>query len=248
LYFEEAPDDCGCGARETFVLLDTTALLTTSISISTQITLPSSQSFHNLLDPLRLRLVALLEDVESRADVKVPLIDVAGVFDEVGPPLFATKLVSTLDSLDNSLGSFGRRPSTRDDPSAQVNALLQRLEPHRAGNARQLLQALGREFDNRLEDWIFAPALSGSVALAVGVLENRRRVTVGVAAASDRVGFAVLAARPQAVAAGGVDVVAAETLLGVDYVGLVVCFPCGLATGDGGLFVMELGEYGSGED
>jgi hypothetical protein len=203
---------------------------------------------NNRLETLRLSLVALLEDIESRADIKVPLINVASVLDEIGPALFATKLVSTLDSLDDRLSSFGRRPSTRNDPSAQVHALLQRLKPHRTSNAWQLLQALGREFDNRLEDRVLAPALSGSIALAVGVLKNRRRIAVGVAAAGDRVGLAVLAARPQAVAAGGVDVVAAETLLGVDYVGLVVGFPCGLATGEGGLFVVELGEDCAGED
>jgi hypothetical protein len=81
----------------------------------------------------------LIEQVECLADIKVPLINVACVIDEVGPPILAMHLLSTLDSLPDRLGRFGCRLNAESDPSAQLNALLQCLEPN---NARDVCGSL----------------------------------------------------------------------------------------------------------
>ena len=185
-----------------------------------------------------------MEQIECFANVKVPLINVALILDQVSPPVLATQLISPLRSLDNRLRSLRSRPGTRNEPRANLNALLQRLEPNRTSNTGQALQALGREIHDGLEDWVRARALAVVVALAVGVGEGY----CVVAGAGHGVGFAELAAGPKAVAVGGIDVVAAEALLGENGVGLVVGFPGCFAAGDGGGCVLGLGEKGARED
>lgn len=170
-----------------------------------------------------------MEKIKSLADIKVPLLNVASVLDEVSPPVLAAQLISHLRRLHNRLRSLRRRPNTRDRPRAKLNALLQRLQPHRTSDRRQALQALGREIHDYLEDRVRARALAVVIALAIRVGGGHRVV----AGAGHRVGSAELAAGPEAVAVGGVDVVAAEALLGEDGVGLVVGFPGCFAAGDG---------------
>lgn len=67
---------------------------------------------------LQLLLGRLLEDIKGLVDVKVPIVDLAGIFDEVGPPVLASQLISQLDTLDDRLGRFRRWTCTRDHPSA----------------------------------------------------------------------------------------------------------------------------------
>lgn len=54
-----------------------------------------------------------------------------------------------------------------------------------------------------------------------------------------------MAAGPKTVAASGIEVVAAETLLGEQLVELVVLIPCCLTTVDRGVGVLGLGKDGS---
>lgn len=191
-----------------------------------------------------LVLVTLMEQIKRLTNIKVPLLNVARILDEVSPPVLTTQLISHLRRLHNRLRSLRRRPNTRNCPRAQLNALLQRLQPHCTSDRRQALQALSREIHDRLEDRVRARALAVVVALAVGVGGGHRVV----AGAGHGVGGAELAAGPEAVAVGRVDVVAAEALLGEDGVGLVVGFPGGFAAGEGGGGVLGLGEECSGED
>jgi hypothetical protein len=192
---------------------------------------------------LQLLLRRLLEDIKRLADVKVPVVDLACVLDEVGPPVLAAQLISKLDTLDDCLGRFRSGTCTRDHPSAQLDALLQRLEPDGTSDAGQFLQALCRELDYCLENRVGAPALAWSVALAIWVCSDCRRIVVCIAIAGHRRGvFAVLAAGPKTVAAGRVEVVATETLLGEQLVELVVLIPCCLTTVDRGVGVLRLGK------
>lgn len=191
-----------------------------------------------------LVLIALMEKIKRLANIKVPLLNMASILDEVSPPVLAAKLISHLRRLDNRLRSLRRRPNTRNHPRAKLDTLLQRFQPHRASNSRQALQALSREIHHGLEDRVRARALAVVVALAVGVGEGDGVV----AGAGHGVGGAELAAGPEAVAVGGVDVVAAETLLGEEGVGLVVFFPGCFAAGDGRGGVLGLGEESAGED
>ena len=185
-----------------------------------------------------------MEQVKRLANIKVPLLNMARILNEIRPPVLPTQLISPLRRFHNRLRRLRRRPSTRNKPRSNLNALLQRFQPHRASDSRQALQALGREVHDCLEDGIRARAFAVVEALAVGV----GRGDCVVAGAGHGVGGAELAAGPEAVAGGGVDVVAAEALLGEDGVGLVVGFPGCFAAGDGGGGVLGLGEEGSGED
>lgn len=67
---------------------------------------------------LQSLLGRLLENIKRLADVKVPAVDLAGVFDEVAPPVLASQLVSKLDALDDRLGRFGCGTRAGDDPGA----------------------------------------------------------------------------------------------------------------------------------
>jgi hypothetical protein len=184
-----------------------------------------------------------MEQIERLANIKVPLLNVASILDEVSPPVLAAQLISHLRRLHNRLHSLRRRPNTRNRPRAQLNALLQRLQPHRTSDTWQTLQALSREIYDRLEDRVRARAFAVVVALAIGVGGGDGVV----AGAGHGVGGAELAAGPEAVAVGGVDVVAAEALFREDRVGLVVGFPGCFAAGEGGGAVLGLGEKCSGE-
>lgn len=192
----------------------------------------------------QLVLITLVEQVKRLANVKIPLLNVALILDQVAPPVLATKLISPLRSLDNRLRSLRRRPSTRNKPRADLNALLQRLQPHRTSNTGQALQAFRGEIHDSLENGVCARAFAVVVALAVGVGGGDGIV----AGAGHGVGRTELAAGPKAVAVRGVDVVAADALLGEDGVGLVVSFPGHVAAGDGGRGVLGLGKEGAGED
>ena len=188
---------------------------------------------------------SLLEDVESAAhQVKVPVVDAASLLDEVVPAVLAADQVGELDALDDVLGRGGRRADAGDSVGTELDGLLGRLQPDGAGDARQLLEPFGRELDDSLQGWVRAPALAGGPALAVGVLGDGRWVAVCVAVAGEGGGVrsAVLAARPETVAARGIEVVAAETLLREELVELVVLVPGGLAAEDGGVLVLSLGE------
>ena len=187
---------------------------------------------------------SILNKLENLAhQVKVPLRKLASVPDEVGPRLLATNLASQVNTPDDVLDRIRGRADAGHKVRAVFDDQLTRLEPDGARHFADFRQAHDGEVDQGFEGWVLAPALTGRSALAVWVREDGRGVAVGVAVAGDRrrVSGAVFLAGREAVLARGVEVVAAETLLGEDLGGAVVFGPGVLAAGDGGVLGLRLG-------